>query len=232
MRGSRIAVTTIAAAALLVAAGPARGADDNILRNDKGIVTYGVRGAPPQSLVGSISVGDTVITTTAIASLAALQLSDSSEIRIGDRTTVEVGALRTAAAAAGPASATIELVRGAVRFNIKHPSGAKSNYVFKTITSQLAVRGTVGYFISGPGGDQVYCVRCDEGDVTVTVGTQTYSVRTGQTLNALANATPAIVQNRTINNPAINQFLGGVSPFGEASSNGNDPTLSGSVGRL
>jgi len=204
-----------------------------VLRRDQGIVTYEVAGAAPQSLTASINVSANVIATTAIASLATLQLADSSEIRIGDRTTVEVGDLR-AAAAANPGGGTIKLTRGAVRFNIVHPTGARSNFKFVTPTSQLAVRGTLGYFISGPGGDQLYCVRCEPGDVSVTVGTQTYSVQSGQTLNALVRngqRSTAIVANRTVNNPAIDQFLGGVSPFGESFANGNDPTLSGSGGR-
>ena len=213
-----------------MAGGTARGADDNILKRDQGIVTHKIEpGGQPTSLVGTIAVGDSVIATTAIASLASLQLRDSSEIRIGDRTTVEVGQLRAAAASA--AGGTISLMRGAVRFNIIHPSGNKSDYKFVTPTSQLSVRGTVGYFVSGPGGDQLYCVRCEDGDVSMTVAGQTYAVRTGQTLNALVvngKRSTAIVPNRTINNPAIDQFLGGVSPFGEPSSGGSDPTLSGS----
>jgi hypothetical protein len=221
----------VVAAVLLAANGAARGADDNILRRDQGIVTYEASGTkPPQSLTGSVAVGDAVIATTAIASLATLQLTDSSEIRIGDRTTVRVADLRGAAAAT-PSGGSFVLTRGAVRFNIVHPTGSRANYRFVTPTSQLAVRGTLGYFISGPGGDQVYCVRCEDGDVSVVVAGQTYTVRSGQTLNALTvggQRTTAIVPNRTINNPAIDQFLGGVSPFGESSANGSDPTSSGS----
>ena len=227
MHQPRLLVAAAALAALAVLAGPARGADDNVLRRDKGIVTYKLKDANPQSLTGSIAVGDSVLASTSSATLATLQLADSSEIRIGDRTTVRVGDLRTAAGA-NPAGATIYLRNGAVRFNIQHPAGARANYRFITPTSQLAVRGTVGYFVHGATGDQIYCVTCQDGDVTIVTKAQTFSIHSGQTLNvATRNGSvtgTAIVPNRTVNNPAIDQFLGGVSPFGQPAAGGSDPT--------
>lgn len=230
MRFARLCAA-LAFAGFLAVTLPAGGASDNILRRDKGIVTYEVAGGDPTSLTGQIAIGDAVIATTAIATLATLSLGDSSEIRIGDRTTVRVGDLRVAEAS-NPAGGTIYLERGAVRFNVVHPAGARTNYRFVTPTTQLAVRGTVGYFVAGPAGNQVYCVKCDPGDVTITTPTQQIELHSGQTLNVSLQrgvvTGTAVVANRTINNPAIDQFLGGVSPFGEFTVNGSDPTGSGS----
>lgn len=232
-------LSTVMAAMLFVAAIalvlkhalPAHAADaENVLRRDAGIVTYKLPQTNPISLVGSTPVADSVIATTAVESLATLALRDSSEVRIGDRTTVRIGEL----AAAGEATpgATIFMDRGAVRFAIKHPTGGKANYRFVTPTSTLGVRGTVGYFIVGPAGQQIYCVKCEAGDVSVETAGKTVEVRSGQTLNiGLANGAithSEIVPNRTINNPAIDQFLGGVSPFGQTAATGADPTQSGS----
>jgi len=224
-----------AAIALTLFALPARSADDNILRRDKGTVTFTLPGDDPLPLEGEVAVSDAVVATTAIATLATLQLTDSSEIRIGDRTTVRIGDLH-AAEAAGPASGTIFLERGAVRFNVVHPKGAKANYRFVTPTTQVAVRGTVGYFVAGPTGDQVYCVKCQQGDVVITTASQTIEIHSGQSLNVhLENgavASSEVVGNRTINNPAIDQFLNGFSPFGKPAQNGSDMTGSGSGQRL
>jgi len=227
-RGTGFSVAVFAVVTLSL---PAIGASDNTLRRDKGIVTFEVAGGTPVSLTGEVAVGNAVIASTSIATLATLTLRDSSEIRIGDRTTVRVGDL-TAAAAGSPASGTIYLQRGAVRFNVTHPTGATANYRFVTPTTQVAVRGTVGYFVAGPTGNQIYCVKCEAGDVTITTATQQVSLRSGQTLNVNlqhgAITGTQVVANRTINNPAIDQFLGGVSPFGESAITGADITGSGS----
>ncbi|MGH7716213.1 MAG: FecR domain-containing protein [Vulcanimicrobiaceae bacterium] len=218
-------------ALLLALAAPVRGADDNILRRDKGIVTYKLPTTDPRSLYAEVAVDDSVIATTAIASLATLQFSDSSEIRIGDRTNVRIGDLHVAEAA-NPAGGTVFIERGAVRFNVKHPMGAKADYRFVTPTTQLAVRGTVGYVVAGPDGDQIYCVKCETGDVTITTSSQTVLIHSGQTLNvhlSHGNVTGSeVVGNRTINNPAIDQFLNGFSPFGQSTLKGSDMTGSGS----
>lgn len=225
-----LAASFLGAAASVVVATAVRSADDNVLRRDAGIVTYKLPQTNPISLTGSVPVSDSVIATTAVESLARLQLRDSSEIRIGDRTTVRIGDL----AAAGDATpgATIYMERGAVRFAIVHPNGGKANYRFVTPTSTLGVRGTVGYFIVGPAGQQIYCVKCEAGDVSVEAAGKTVEVRSGQTLNLgldNGNVTHSeIVPNRTINNPAIDQFLGGVSPFGQPAAAGYDSTQSGS----
>lgn len=225
----RTALSVVCACAVTMAVAAAA-AGDSVLRRDAGLVTYKLPQTDPISLTGSAEVPDSVIATTAVESLATLQLRDSSEIRIGDRTTVRVGDL--ALAADNTPGATIFMDRGAVRFAIKHPAGGKANYRFVTPTSTLGVRGTIGYFIVGPAGQQIYCVKCESGDVSVTTSTGTVEVLSGQTLDlrtengAITNS--AIVPNRTINNPAIDQFLGGVSPFGKSATDGFDATGSGS----
>ena len=230
MRNLHRALTAAAVLAVLATVPThVRGADNNVLRRDQGIVTYAAAGAQPRALEGSVEVGDTVVATTASASLATLQVLDSSEIRIGGLTTVRVGALRVAEAS-HPSSGTIFLERGAVRFNVAHLGGARASYTFITPTTQLAVRGTVGYFVHGPTGDQIYCVSCDEGDVSIATTGQSFALRSGQTLIVATQAGrvtgTAVVANRTINNPAIDQFLGGVSPFGEPATAGRDFTSS------
>ena len=212
----------------MVAADAAIG--DSVLRRDAGIVTYKLPQTNPISLTGSTEVPDSVIATTAVEALATLQLRDSSEIRIGDRTTVRIGDL--ALAADHTPGATLFLDRGAVRFAIKHPAGGKANYRFVTPTSTVGVRGTIGYFVVGPAGQQIYCVKCEAGDVSVEAAGKTVEVLSGQTLDIrLQNGAITksdIVANRTLNNPAIDQFLGGVSPFGKPATDGFDATGSGS----
>jgi hypothetical protein len=227
----RKSLLILAILSLVAVAHPARSANDNILRRDKGIVTYQLPTTDPRSLYAEVAVSDSVIATTEVATLATLQLSDSSEIRIGDRTSVRIGELH-AAEAANPASGTVFIEHGAVRFNVVHPTGAKASYHFVTPTSQLAVRGTVGYFVAGPAGDQIYCVKCADGDVTITTGTKTVQIHSGQSLNVHLDkgvvTGSEVVANRTINNPAIDQFLKGFSPFGQPAAKGSDMTGSGS----
>ena len=144
-------------------------------------------------------------------------------MQIGDRTDVRIGAFR------GGATQVVDLKRGALRFVIRHPAGAGTKYLFRTPTSELAVRGTLAYLVSGPNGDQIYCVECAPGDVTARAAGESYAIASGQTLNVrriLGRAFDAtIVPNPTVNNPAIDQFLGGYSPFGRpASEGGNDQT--------
>jgi hypothetical protein len=79
------------AISLIALALPASSADDNILRRDKGIVTYQLPTTDPRSLYAEVAVSDAVIATTEVSTLATLQLSDSSQIRIGDRTKVRIG---------------------------------------------------------------------------------------------------------------------------------------------
>jgi hypothetical protein len=68
------------------------------------------------------------------------------------------------------------------RYNFKRRTTARitrSSAESISATSQIAVRGTDGYIVTGPTGTDFYCVDCKPGDVTVTVGSKSYQLRTG-----------------------------------------------------
>jgi ferric-dicitrate binding protein FerR (iron transport regulator) len=216
-------------AALAVVAQRALAETTNQLEHVRGDVAYAVpaASATTRALAGRIALSDDARAITGFHAAARVTLPDSSVVEIGDKTDVRLDAFRDAAA-----RHTIVLNRGALRFTIRHPAGAQSNYVFKTVTTQLAVRGTLAYLVSGPNGDQIYCVDCAPGDVAARAAGETYRVESGQTLNVRRIGgrafDAAIVANPTVNNPAIDQFLHGFSPFGRPSSEGTDPTGSDS----
>jgi hypothetical protein len=218
----------IAAATVLAATGASAGQVSE-LANVRGDVAYAVPAASASThpLTGRIALAEDARAVTGFRAAARLTLPDSSTVEIGDRTDVRLDAFRDATT-----RHEIVLHRGALRFTIRHPSGAASNYVFKTLTSQLAVRGTLAYLVSGPAGDQIYCVDCAPGDVTVTAANESYRVESGQTLNVRRIGgrafDAAIVPNAGVNNPAIDQFLHGFSPFGRPATEGSDPTGSDS----
>ena len=190
----------------------------NQLARVKGDVHYGT---PAKALLGRIDVPDDTRVATAFHAAAEVTFPDSSVVQIGDNTDVSVGRGRL-----------ISLTRGALRFTIRHPGGAAANYTFVTPTSQMAVRGTLAYLVTGPAGDQIYCVECAPGDVAVSAAGETYGVLSGQTLNVRRRGGHAfdatIVPNASVNNPAIDQFLHGFSPFGRPTAEGSDFTQSGS----
>jgi hypothetical protein len=216
-------------AAAVLAAPRASAGQVNELANVRGEVTYAVpvTAATTRPLAGRIALSDDARAITGFRAAARLTLPDSSTVEIGDKTDVRLDAFRDAAT-----RHEIVLNHGALRFTIRHPAGAASNYVFKTTTAQLAVRGTLAYLVSGPNGDQIYCVECAPGDVTVTAAGETYRVESGQTLNVRRIGgrafDAAIVANAGVNNPAIDQFLHGFSPFGRPATEGSDPTGSDS----
>jgi hypothetical protein len=216
-------------AAVILAAPRASAGQVNELANVRGEVAYAVPAAAASTrpLSGRIALSDDARAITGFRAAARLTLPDSSTVEIGDKTDVRLDAFRDAAT-----RHEIVLNRGALRFTIRHPAGAASNYVFKTLTTQLAVRGTLAYLVSGPNGDQIYCVDCAPGDVTVNAASETYRVESGQTLNVRRVGgrafDAAIVPNAGVNNPAIDQFLHGFSPFGRPASEGTDPTGSDS----
>ncbi len=209
-----------------------RADDKSLLSRSAGSVEYGRADAIDapnlrRKLLGEISLEDDAYVSTDARAAARLQLPDSSIVLIGDRTTAQIGAFH----AADRGENVITLNRGAVRFAVTHAAGGRSNYRFVTPTAQIAVRGTVGYVVSGPLGVQLYCVECAPGDVSLTTANETYTIQSGQSINALVIGkaqSVTIVPNPSINNPAIDQFLHGYSPFGRPSSEGFDITGSDS----
>jgi hypothetical protein len=219
----------LAGAAALAVAYAAAADQANELARVRGEVTYAVpaTAATTHPLEGRIDLTEDARAITGFRAAARLTLPDSSIVEIGDKTDVRLDAFRGSSAAHG-----IALQHGALRFTIRHPAGAASTYVFKTPTSQIAVRGTLAYLVSGPNGDQLYCVDCAPGDVTAKAASDTYRVESGQTLNVRRIGGRAfdagIVANASVNNPAIDQFLHGFSPFGRPATEGSDPTASDS----
>jgi hypothetical protein len=128
-------------------------------------------------LFGRLDLPDDALAVTLAQSRAQLTLPDSSEVDIGATTRVRIGAFN-AAETGNPNVIVLEL--GALHFVIRHPAGGRANYRFQTPTSQIAVRGTDGYIVTGPTGTDFYCVDCSPGDVTVTVGARSYALATGQ----------------------------------------------------
>jgi len=84
------------------------------------------------------------------------------------------------------------------------------------------VRGTDGYIVTGPTGTDFYCVDCTSGDVTVTVGTHSYPLATGEQAiiigTTTANADVEVVKHPCANPAAIalsDGKLGGAIPLAE-----------------
>lgn len=130
---------------------------------------------PLHRLFGILELPDDATAVTLAASRAAVRLPDSTEIDIGERSRIRIGAFDTGGLA--PNVVTLEV--GAIHFIVRRPAGGRANYRFQTPTSQIAVRGTEGYIVTGPTGTDVYCAACEPGDVTVTVGTRTFPLATG-----------------------------------------------------
>jgi len=179
MNARRLVASVLAAA--LVASVPAQADTNKQLRMVRGVVGHQTdkNGTDFKRVTGTLVLPDNDFAVTQANANGLVVLPDSSEVALGPATTVRVGAFND------PTSATptqITLASGTMRFSVKRPAGGKSNYQFATNTSQVAVRGTIGLFSTGPNGDTISCLACDPGDVVVTVGPKTYPLLTGQTL--------------------------------------------------
>jgi len=209
----RLCAGLLGALIILVAVGPVApvgaASGDKILNRVQGSVGYqAAASAPLTPIFGPVDLPDDAYAVTQAGSRATLQLRDSSVIDIGERTSVKVGAFTMPGATT--TGNLITLDRGAVKFTIHHPAGVRSNYTFATPTSQIAVRGTEAFLVVGPNGTQVVCVECAPGDVSITIGGQTISLVSGQTLTVLgtspANATFTVHPNGPFT-PATSQFV-------------------------
>jgi hypothetical protein len=151
---------------------------DKQLTHVAGTVQY-QSGTDPalHGVFGKIDLPDNALAVTLAQSRAQVVLPDSSSIDVGATTRVRLGAFN-AVDTGNPNVVVLEL--GTLHFNIRHPAGGRANYTFQTPTSQIGVRGTEGYIVTGPTGTDFYCVDCSQGDVTVTVGTHSYSLKTGE----------------------------------------------------
>jgi hypothetical protein len=172
----RLAAAALGATSLVA---PVSAAPESSLRAVKGEVGHqSTPDGPFSRIFGSYLVRDDEFAVTHPASNGMLVLPDSSEIALGAATTVGVGAIERTAADAPHA---LHLVVGSIRFDVRHPAGQAANYLFRTPTSQLAIRGTIGLIFSGPDGDLITCLKCDAGDATIDAGGATYALLTGQT---------------------------------------------------
>jgi hypothetical protein len=179
MRVTARPISAVLAAALLVAA-PAGAATDKQLVAVRGTSGYQPTAAAPfRRVVSRQLLADDNIAVTQPASNALVVLPDSSEVALGAATSVQVGAFNDPQSTT---PTTVTLKGGALRFNVRHPDGARTNYVFTTATSQIAVRGTIALYKTGPDGDVISCLQCAPGDATVTVSGQTFPLLSGQTL--------------------------------------------------
>lgn len=170
----------IAVLILIVATAPHAGAatGDKQLARVRGTVQYQTDSAAAfKPILGSLVLPDDALAVTLADSQGLLKLPDSSEIDVGAKARFHVGAFN-ALTTGKPNVVTLEL--GAIHFIVRHPSGARANYVFVTPTSQIGVRGTEGYIVTGPSGTDFYCATCSAGDVTMTVGGRSIRLVTGQ----------------------------------------------------
>ena len=183
---------------------PARtwAAADVVAKRDAGSVGYTdavltsatAKTAKLNPIISTLALKDNQTIGTKAASRAIVSLPDSSAITIGANTFVQVGAFKVADAATGSgAGATLKVIGGVIRLDIRHPAGGKSNYTFTTNTSQIAVRGTVALIKAADSQDTIACLTCDPGDVDVTdKNGKRYSLITGQVLTVtLAGAVVA-----------------------------------------
>lgn len=149
------------------------------LQRVRGTIGYATVAAATdfKAVFGKLDLPDDDYAVTRGQSAAVLAMPDSSLISLGENTNVQVGAFDAAAASPG---STITVNGGTLRFDIRRPAGGAANYIFKTPTSQTAVRGTVGLLAFVNGVTTVGCVVCAADSVAVTVGTQTITLVTGQ----------------------------------------------------
>jgi hypothetical protein len=219
---------------IVLAALPLMGstANDKVLQNIKGTVTYGPSATPTTSLApkSSIALNDNDYTATGADSQAAITLPDSSRVLIGQNSNVQLAAFDNSVS---PTSAKFVVV-GKVRFTVQHPAGAQANYQFSTQTGQIAVRGTEGD-IDAPGGAggapgglqvNVYALSNPALPVQVTlVNGQVFTLAAGQSLvvTAAAGALVGAVSG-------ISQAL--TTPFSEfgAAANGAGGAAGGAAG--
>lgn len=139
--------------------------------------------APLHQIFGRELSPDDDYAITQDRSAALLSLPDSSIVAIGEKTRVRVGAFSQTAS--GPGS-TITVEQGTLRFDIRRPAGGTANYRFLTSTSQIAIRGTVGLLSFIGSNTTVACLVCAADSVSVTVGSQTLTLLSGQFLTVSA----------------------------------------------
>ncbi len=178
----------MAACALVAVIGTATAlpADDKQLQNVKGSVSYQLPKQPavPIGLNAVVGIADQSYAITGAQSLGEVILPDSSQVMVGSQSKVQLAFFNQSQIA----NAKFVIYDGRIRFEVRHPKGARANYVFSTPTATVAVRGTQGDIEQDPNGAvrvNVYEV-CDPNQpVRVTTSTgATYQVIAGQSFAA------------------------------------------------
>ncbi len=135
--------TIILSALVGLSALPAGAADDRVLQNLHGTVSWVTNdnAAPhPVAPLAAVTLSNDDVAETGAASMGVIGLPDSSRILIGSNSVLKLDTFSQAQVA----SAHFVLFYGKMRFTVEHPAGAKANYTFTTPTGEISVRGTVG----------------------------------------------------------------------------------------
>jgi len=193
-------------AALFTGLSAASGADGLILQRLSGVLEYQSAGTQDrQPIVGQLLVQPRGYAVTKARSMAAIDLPDSSVVSIGASSHVE---LRRFEREAWGSSSSMTIVDGAIHFAVKHPMGARANYVFVTPTAQIAVRGTEGVIVARADETIVACVHGTNNDTEVYYGGRHMFIPVGMTVRIRRGLgkVSTMSMRRGISGPEFSQF--------------------------
>ena len=179
---ARLALRLVAALLLSVAPVPASSADDKVLTNIHGevsYVAYETGQAHAVAVAASLPLSDDDVAKTGAASMGAIVLADSSRVILASNTTVKLDAFD-----AVESSAHFVVFAGKMRFRVEHPRGASASYTFTTPSAAVGVRGTEGDIAADPvDGVRVNVYHLSDPTLPVvvaTIGGERYELKGGQ----------------------------------------------------
>ncbi|MGA7747488.1 MAG: FecR family protein [Candidatus Aquilonibacter sp.] len=118
-------------------------AADRVLQNLHGVVSW-VTGTGPPAIslapTASTALADDDVARTGAASMAAIDLPDSSQILMASNSVLKLDTFSQT----DVARAHFVVFEGKLRFRVVHPGGARADFTFTTPTGQIGVRGTEG----------------------------------------------------------------------------------------
>jgi len=218
-RLSTISFWRFAATAVFVAgvfslnAAPTAAEGGKILAHQRGSVQYMLDGST-KTIYTRLPVPDNATAITGPKSLATLTLPDSSEIDIGERTNVAIGAFNNTGSGK---TNLITLNNGALHFVIRHPVGTNANYTFQTPTSQIAIRGTEGFIIQNAGGTSL-TITSGTASITAVASGVTVAVPAGTT--GVVSASGAATVSTTTSTLSVSSISGTSSASSSAAATG------------
>jgi ferric-dicitrate binding protein FerR (iron transport regulator) len=116
---------------------------ERVLRNLHGVVSW-VTGTGPPAIslapTASTALADDDVARTGAASMAAIDLPDSSQILMASNSVLKLDTFSQT----DVARAHFVVFEGKLRFRVVHPGGARADFTFTTPTGQIGVRGTEG----------------------------------------------------------------------------------------